>query len=53
MVCPVCKSGISQDRVIPIFTKENNDDPRNKDKDKNGGNAEGQAGGDIPNRPGG
>ena len=28
MVCPVCKSGISADSVIPIYTKENNEDPR-------------------------
>ena len=30
MVCPVCKSGISKESVIPIYTKENNDDPRKK-----------------------
>lgn len=28
MVCPVCKSGISSDSVIPIYTRENNEDPR-------------------------
>lgn len=39
MVCPVCKSGISRDKVIPIFTRENNNDPR-----------EGSS--EIPNRPG-
>jgi len=30
LTCPVCKSGISQEKMIPIFTKENNDDPRTK-----------------------
>ena len=30
MVCPVCKSGISQDMLTPIFTKDNNEDPRAK-----------------------
>ena len=28
MVCPVCKSGITADSVIPIYTRENNEDPR-------------------------
>ena len=28
LVCPVCKSGISKDKCIPIFTRENTDDPR-------------------------
>ena len=42
LVCPVCKSGISKDKLIPIFTKGNNEDPRSK----------GQAEENIPNRPG-
>ena len=28
MLCPVCKSGISKETVIPIYTKGNSDDPR-------------------------
>ena len=28
VLCPVCKSGISKETVIPIYTKENNEDPR-------------------------
>ena len=47
MMCPVCKSGISQDKLIPIFTKGNSSDPRKNDADK------GPQAGDIPNRPGG
>uniref|UniRef100_A0A7S3MR72 RING-type E3 ubiquitin transferase n=1 Tax=Strombidium inclinatum TaxID=197538 RepID=A0A7S3MR72_9SPIT len=44
LVCPVCKSGVAVDKLIPIFTKENSEDPRRK----------GQAQPDeqIPNRPG-
>jgi len=34
--------------LIPIFTKENNEDPRTKNN-KNGANGQGEA---IPNRPG-
>jgi len=26
--CPVCKSGISQEKLIPIYSKENDSDPR-------------------------
>lgn len=40
LVCPVCKSGINKETIIPIFTKENNQDPRKKQ------------GENIPNRPG-
>ena len=43
MVCPVCKSGISKESVIPIYTKESNDDPRQK---KQSGQEE-----QIPGRP--
>ena len=39
LVCPVCKSGITKEKLIPIFTKENSNDPRKADN--------------IPNRPGG
>jgi hypothetical protein len=39
----VCKSGITKDTLIPIFTKENNQDPRKKEEKE----AE-----NIPNRPG-
>ena len=28
VVCPVCKSGVSAETVIPIYTRENNEDPR-------------------------
>ena len=45
LVCPVCKSGISKDKLIPIFTKENNDDPRKNQEESKEEN--------IPNRPGG
>jgi len=40
LVCPVCKSGISQDKLIPIFTKESKEDKKSDDES-------------IPNRPGG
>ena len=40
LVCPVCKSGIKKDKLIPIFTKEQTDDPRKKADKK------------IPDRPG-
>ena len=40
MVCPVCKSGITAESVIPIYTRENNEDPRKKN-----------AGPNIPGRP--
>jgi hypothetical protein len=31
MLCPVCKSGISKETLIPIYTKGGaNEDPRNK-----------------------
>lgn len=35
LVCPVCKSGISQDKLTPIFTKDNNEDPRAQSNDQN------------------
>lgn len=28
LLCPVCKSGISKETVIPIYTKGNSEDPR-------------------------
>ncbi|TNV76281.1 hypothetical protein FGO68_gene4063 [Halteria grandinella] len=30
LLCPVCKSGISKETVIPIYTKGNAEDPRKK-----------------------
>ena len=30
LVCPVCKSGISKESLIPIYTKANTEDPRKK-----------------------
>lgn len=40
MVCPVCKSGISKETLIPIYTKGGTtDDPRKKQ--------------DVPKRPAG
>ena len=41
LTCPVCKSGISKEKVIPIFTKDKTDDPTKKNNQN------------IPNRPGG
>lgn len=41
MLCPVCKSGISKEMLIPIYTKGNSDDPRKKTEQ------------DVPKRPGG
>ena len=38
----MCKSGISKDKLIPIFTKGSNEDPREKASSDN-----------IPHRPGG
>ena len=46
LVCPVCKSGIKKEALIPIFTKENHEDPREQNM------GSGDQGG-IPNRPGG
>lgn len=46
LVCPVCKSGISKEKLTPIFTKDNNDDPRKRTEQQNGGS-------DIPSRPAG
>ena len=40
--CPVCKSGVSRENVIPIFIEGNKEDPRKKI---------GAAGGDTPSRP--
>ena len=37
MMCPVCKSGITQDKLIPIFTKENTADPRKNNDNKAAG----------------
>jgi hypothetical protein len=45
-VCPVCKSGINKDKLIPIFTKEGNQDPRADKKAEEEKES-------IPNRPGG
>ncbi|KAJ1416458.1 hypothetical protein B484DRAFT_454278 [Ochromonadaceae sp. CCMP2298] len=39
--CPVCKAGVTQENVIPIFIKGTTDDPRNEHHD------------DIPSRPSG
>ena len=44
-MCPVCKSGITKEKLIPIFTKDNDKDPRGPKKEEEKG--------DIPNRPGG
>ena len=50
LVCPVCKSGISQEKLTPIFTKDNTEDPRKKKSE----DAPGAAGtGEIPSRPSG
>lgn len=49
LICPVCKSGISKDNLTPIFTKDNNEDPRAK----NNQGGEQQDNEEIPNRPGG
>lgn len=38
--CPVCKAGVSQDNVIPIFIRGSVEDPRTKTTQEN-----------IPNRP--
>lgn len=46
LVCPVCKSGINKDKLIPIFTKENSADPRKKPEDS-------KEEGEIPHRPSG
>jgi hypothetical protein len=43
LVCPVCKSGITKEKLIPIFTKENAGDPR--------GDKEEAKEGEIPGRP--
>jgi E3 ubiquitin-protein ligase RNF5 len=40
--CPVCKAGVTQDNVIPIFIRGSVEDPRIKTSQEN-----------IPNRPGG
>jgi len=42
LVCPVCKSGITKENVIPIYTRENNEDPRKKSTEQEQ---------NIPNRP--
>lgn len=31
MECPVCKSGISKETLIPLYSKGSNEDPRAKD----------------------
>jgi hypothetical protein len=41
LTCPVCKSGISKEKLIPIFTKDRTEDPTKKNNQN------------IPNRPGG
>jgi hypothetical protein len=41
LLCPVCKSGISSESLIPIYTRGSNEDPRKKHA------------GEIPKRPGG
>ena len=38
--CPVCKSGITEDKLIPLFAKGDNEDPRKKTEDSS-----------IPKRP--
>ncbi|CDW83337.1 ring finger protein 5 [Stylonychia lemnae] len=41
LLCPVCKSGISKETLIPIYTKGSQEDPRTK------------AGQEVPKRPAG
>jgi E3 ubiquitin-protein ligase RNF5 len=46
--CPVCKSGVTQDNIIPIYIRGCDQDPRLKET---GGLQEIQAGQDVPSRP--
>ena len=49
LVCPSCRSGITQDSLTPIFTRDNAEDPRIQNNQ--GQNQEDNE--QIPNRPGG
>lgn len=42
--CPVCKAGVDRDKVIPIYGRGGNDDPRTKTKDLDV---------EVPSRPSG
>lgn len=44
--CPVCKAGVTQDNVIPIFIRGSTNDPRNRSTDPVESNSN-----NIPNRP--
>ena len=43
--CPVCKAGVDRDKVIPIYGRGGNEDPRSKTKDA--------AEAEVPSRPAG
>ena len=45
--CPVCKAGVTQDNVIPIFIRGSRTDPRTKPTSEN----EDENSSSIPNRP--
>lgn len=53
LVCPVCKSGITQEKLTPIFTKDNTEDPRTKKSEEPAAQPAENNAGDIPNRPSG
>lgn len=48
LVCPVCKSGITQEKLTPIFTKDNSEDPRKRKSEEPAGS---DGSGSIPSRP--
>jgi hypothetical protein len=50
LLCPVCKSGISKETLIPIYTKGNTEDPRKKMEDKIPKRPAGQRQGPVPNQ---
>ena len=48
-LCPVCKSGIAIDLLTPIYTKENQEDPRKKATQDIPKRPQGQRTGPVPN----
>jgi E3 ubiquitin-protein ligase RNF5 len=49
LVCPVCKSGVSEDSLVPIYTKGQNEDPRKKVEENMPKRPNGQRMGPVPN----
>eukprot|EP00347_Sterkiella_histriomuscorum_P002454 403368086 len=50
LLCPVCKSGISKETLIPIYTKGNTEDPRKKSSQEIPKRPAGQRQGPVPNQ---